>query len=43
MPEEVLFESEQGQSREQIASYLQTVVGKLNAGESAMLQAGNNS
>lgn len=43
MPEEVLFKSEQRQSREQIASYLQTVVDKLNAGEPVTLQAGGDS
>lgn len=43
MPEEVLFKSEQRMSREQIASYLQTVVNKLNAGEPVNLQAGGDS
>jgi amphi-Trp domain-containing protein len=43
MPEEVIFESEQRQSREQIASYLQTVVDKLGAGEPITLQAGEES
>ena len=43
MPEEVLFKSEQRQSREQIASYLQTVVDKLDAGEPITLQGGGDS
>ena len=43
MPEEVLFKSEQRMSREQIASYLQSVVDKLNAGDAVTLQAGGDS
>ena len=43
MPEDVLFKSEQRMSREQIASYLQTVVDKLDSGEPVTLQAGGNS
>jgi len=43
MPEEVLFKSEQRMSREQIASYLQTVVEKLNAGDAVTIQAGGDS
>jgi amphi-Trp domain-containing protein len=43
MPEEALFKSEKRQSREQIASYLQTVVDKLDAGEPITLQAGDDS
>jgi len=43
MPEEVLFKSEQRQSREQIASYLQTVVDKLDAGEPITFQGGGDS
>jgi amphi-Trp domain-containing protein len=43
MPEEVLFKSEQRMSREQVASYLQTVVDRLNAGEPIALQAGGDS
>jgi len=43
MPEEVLFKSEQRQSREQIASYLQTVVDRLAAGEPITLRAGDDS
>jgi len=43
MPEEVLFKSEQRMSREQVASYLRTVVEKLDAGESVTLQAGGDS
>lgn len=42
MPEEVLFKSEQRQSREQIASFLQTVVAKLDAGEAITLQSGED-
>jgi amphi-Trp domain-containing protein len=43
MSEEVLFKSEQRMSREQIGSYLQTVVDKLNAGDAVTLQAGGDS
>lgn len=43
MPEEVLFESEQRQTREQIASFLQTVVDKLEAGEPITLSSGTDS
>jgi amphi-Trp domain-containing protein len=43
MPEEVIFESERHQSREQVASYLQTVVDRLGAGEPITLQAGEES
>lgn len=43
MPEEVLFKSEQRQTREQIASYLQAVVDKLEAGEPVTLSAGSDS
>ncbi|NLV05934.1 amphi-Trp domain-containing protein [Haloarcula rubripromontorii] len=43
MPEEVLFKSEQRMSREEIASYLQTVVDKLNAGDAVTLQADGDS
>ena len=43
MPEEVLFKSEQRMSREQIASYLQTVVNKLSAGDAVTLEAGGDS
>jgi amphi-Trp domain-containing protein len=43
MPEEVLFESESDQSREQIASFLRTVADNLNAGESITLSAGDDS
>jgi len=42
MPENVLFKSEQRMSREQIASYLQTVVDKLNAGDAVTLQSGDD-
>jgi amphi-Trp domain-containing protein len=43
MPEEVIFKSEQRMSRERIASYLQTVVDKLNAGDAVTLQTGGDS
>lgn len=43
MPEEVLFESEQRQSREEIAQFLRTVVDRLEGGEPITLQAGGDS
>lgn len=43
MPEEVLFETEQRQSREDIAQFLRTVVDKLEAGEPITLQSGDQS
>lgn len=43
MPEELLFESESDQSREQIASFLRTVADNLDAGESITLSAGGDS
>lgn len=42
MPEEVLFKSEQRQSREQIAASLQAVVDKLDAGEPITLSTGDD-
>jgi len=41
MPEEVLFESESTQSREEIANYLRAVADKLAAGEPLTLSAGD--
>lgn len=41
MPEEVLFETEQRMSREEIAAYLRTVAEKLDAGEEIALEAGD--
>ncbi|MFC6732881.1 MULTISPECIES: amphi-Trp domain-containing protein [unclassified Haladaptatus] len=43
MPEEVLFKSEQKQTREEIAAYLRTVADKLDAGEEFSLSAGGES
>lgn len=43
MPEEVLFESESDQSREEIAAYLRTVAGNLEAGDAITLRAGGES
>ena len=43
MPEEVIFESERRQSREQIASYLRTVADRLDAGEPITLRTGDES
>jgi len=43
MPEEVLFESERRQSRDEIASYLRTVADALEAGESITLSSGDQS
>ncbi|MFB6183176.1 MAG: amphi-Trp domain-containing protein [Haloarculaceae archaeon] len=43
MPEKVLFETEQHQSRSEIAAYLRTVADKLESGESLTLQAGEQS
>lgn len=40
MPEEVIFESEQRQSRAEIASYLEAVAEKLASGEAVTLRAG---
>ncbi|USZ67737.1 amphi-Trp domain-containing protein [Halorussus salilacus] len=43
MPEEVLFETERSQSREDIAAYLRTVAEKLESGEEFSLSAGDQS
>ena len=43
MPEEVLFESESTQSREEIASYLRQIADRLDGGESITLSAGDQS
>jgi amphi-Trp domain-containing protein len=43
MPEETLFKSEQDQSREQIATYLRTVAGKLDSGAEITLSSGGDS
>jgi len=43
MPEEVLFESEQRMSRDEVASYLRTVADNLSAGDPVTLQAGGES
>ena len=43
MPEEVLFKTEQRQSREEIATYLRSVADRLDAGEGLTLSAGSDS
>ncbi len=43
MPEEVLFETENTQSRTDIAAYLRTVADKLESGEPITLSAGSQS
>ena len=43
MPEEVLFESESDQTREEIASYLRNVADKLVKGEAITLKSGSES
>lgn len=43
MAEEVLFESESDQSREEIATYLRTVAEKLEGGDAISLKAGSES
>lgn len=43
MPEEVLFESENRQSRTEIASYLRRVAENLDAGDAITLRAGDQS
>ncbi|RLM56838.1 amphi-Trp domain-containing protein [Halobellus sp. Atlit-31R] len=43
MPEEVLFKSEDRQSRAAIATYLREVADKLDAGEAITLTAGGQS
>ncbi|GGC46947.1 hypothetical protein GCM10007209_05710 [Haloferax sulfurifontis] len=41
MPEEVLFKSENRQTRAEIASYLRAVADKLDAGEPITLKSGD--
>jgi len=41
MPEEVLFKSEQGHTREEIATYLRSVADKLEASEGITLRSGS--
>ncbi|MES3161967.1 MAG: amphi-Trp domain-containing protein [Halorubrum sp.] len=43
MPEEVLFKSESGRTRAEIAAYLRTVADSLEAGDSITLAAGDQS
>lgn len=43
MPEEVLFESESDQSREEIASYLRKVADNLDSGNAITLKSGSES
>ena len=43
MPEEILFESESEQTREDIASYLRTVADKLEQGDAITLTSGSES
>ncbi len=43
MPEEVLFKSESGQTREEIASYLRGVADTLERGEAVTLKSGTES
>jgi amphi-Trp domain-containing protein len=43
MPEEVLFEHETSESREEIASFLRTVAENLDSGEAIALKAGSES
>jgi amphi-Trp domain-containing protein len=43
MPEEVLFESENVQSREEVATYLRRVADKLERGEPITLKSGSQS
>jgi len=43
MPEEVLFEVEQPQSRAEVAKYLRSVADSLDAGEAITLSAGDQS
>lgn len=43
MPEEILFESENSQSREEIATYLRTVADNLETGAAISLTAGSES
>ena len=43
MPEEVLFKSENNQSRDEIASYLRKVADDLDSGTAITLKAGSES
>lgn len=43
MPEEILFESESSQERAEIASFLRTVAGNLEAGDAITLTRGDDS
>jgi amphi-Trp domain-containing protein len=43
MPEEVLFETEQRESRSAVAAYLRTVADKLDSGEPLTLESGSQS
>lgn len=43
MPEEVLFETEASQSREEIASYLRRVADNLDTGDAITLRTGGQS
>ncbi|WP_254533670.1 amphi-Trp domain-containing protein [Natrinema gelatinilyticum] len=43
MPEEVLFKSESGQTREEIASYLHSVAEKFEQGDAVTLKSGSES
>ncbi|WP_327053802.1 amphi-Trp domain-containing protein [Halomicrococcus gelatinilyticus] len=43
MPEEVLFKTEQRQTREDVAAYLRTVADKLERGDEISLSAGGES
>jgi len=43
MPETVLFESENRQSRKEIATYLRTVAASLDAGDAITLKKGDES
>jgi amphi-Trp domain-containing protein len=43
MPEEVLFKSESGQSREEIATYLRTVAENLESGGAITFNSGSES
>lgn len=43
MPEEVLFETENTQSRTDVAQYLRTVADKLDSGDPITLSAGSQS
>lgn len=43
MPEEVLFETESEQTREEIASYLRSVADRLDRGDSITLTSGSES